>query len=281
MWTSWPPTSSWTSEPVACTPVTVPCTVSPLAVEPVMCRPISAAAAASCDALFMAVICVSRSLIFCTMLNCAVCARYWLGSAGLSGFWYLSSATSSFRNVLGSVRLLLPVAAAGAGAAGLRGLIELMGTSQVDVDAAAGAGLDGGRERCRRRRLVGGRGRVAGQVRRAGTRAPGPHVERAELQPRVGQCRTQVAEVRGERVARQHRAGGHGDAHDALVDLQGDLDGPELFGVRAQRQRLGAVVGPARRSDERCHRFSGQRERGRRRGHGARRGGGGGGGEHG
>src|SRR3954468_23293597 len=46
---------------------------------------------------------------FWTWVNCAVCARNWVESAGLLGSWYFSWATSSFRNVSWSATdLLLP-----------------------------------------------------------------------------------------------------------------------------------------------------------------------------
>src|SRR5579871_3883714 len=164
---------------------------SPAAVVPVTWRPMSAAPAASCDALSIDVIWLSRSLIFWTMLNCAVCARYWLGSAGLSGSWYLSSATSSLRNVFGSVRLSVPVDAAGAEVAGgvaLTGLIELMVTSEVEVDAAAGGRRRVGGDGHSRRRLGRqGRGGRSGLVRGSGARPAGADVERAELQAGTGE----------------------------------------------------------------------------------------------
>ena len=70
---------------VICKPLTTPTTGVPDAVLPTIWRPISAEAAACWDAATMDVIWVSMSLIFCTIVNCAVCARNWLGSVGLTG----------------------------------------------------------------------------------------------------------------------------------------------------------------------------------------------------
>src|ERR1700694_5732680 len=84
------------------------------------------------------------------MVNCAVWARYWFGSDGFMGFWFLSSATSNFKNVLGSLKLLLATVGVGGGLFVGRGLpggmVVVMGvvSSQVQVDTGAGRGPQDG-----------------------------------------------------------------------------------------------------------------------------------------
>src|SRR4051794_26825131 len=100
-----PTTSVGSLSPLSFVFVTTPVWVAPFASWYVTVRPTSALAPINCWACIMSAIWPS----FWTWVNCAVCARNWVESAGLLGSWYFSWATSSFRNVSWSATdLLLP-----------------------------------------------------------------------------------------------------------------------------------------------------------------------------